>query len=221
MNSVGPRDHKLAVPGASSDIVEDNVLLNAVELDLVGERDGLGNVEGLGGVGHIVLHDIWESLRELAHYGRVVCGACGRGHVCGRGLGLDSLAGRVGLGGDGRCAQMNGGPLFLGRIGSILDDGFGDHKVIQSGHMLIGSRFSTCGVADGGHLSACARLVGHHGRGRRQSGDDACEARQYEQKVVAMHFGYCFGMMFKCSKKAVWRWWRPKLGDDFKKVVQT
>lgn len=72
-----PRDHELAIPGAAGDIVEDDVLVNAVEFDIVVKRDGLRDTECLGVPGRVGLLDIWGRFIKLSQDRRVISGAGG------------------------------------------------------------------------------------------------------------------------------------------------
>lgn len=95
-----PRCHELAVPGSGGDVVEDNMLVNAVELDVVGEGDGLGDVEVLDVFGRVGLHDIRLCLDELTKDGGIVCDTGGWRRMGGHGLGQ---GGHLGLGGSRSC----------------------------------------------------------------------------------------------------------------------
>lgn len=70
-----PRDHELAVPGAAGDVVEDDVLVDPVELDIVGKGDGLGDMECLCVLGRVGLLDIRGRFIELSQDRGVVSGA--------------------------------------------------------------------------------------------------------------------------------------------------
>lgn len=146
--------------------------MDAVELDVVGVRHRLGNMEGLGGVGGVILNHVRNSLEKLAHDGGIVGGAARGSHMGGRNVVAQGCLGCLSVRKDGYLGDC-GDNAGLGGGG-----GLGGHWRGKGGHLPV----------DHGQGPDSDSAVDDHLRSRNGGGDAHKEGEDGQDHGVAMHF---------------------------------